>query len=495
MDEALGRFVNDFGELVRLSAGSVRGGLGSPIRDVVCEHLGTDPGEVAVVVEPLQMLRLVDTDIVLDEIASRDPSARVLGVGGGQMRMHTDLRGMLDPGALGRSFPAVSQPDYSNASVGPSEQRRTLQFGLRLFRYEDAPVAILQRGPSPNDQRFVPSLEVIATSDDTVSRLFLELRERLEWESIFKGQVVQLAATGFGPGRAPASGGITFVERPRVAAEDVILAPGVLERIRDHTLAVGRHAAALTALGQHLKRGLLLYGPPGTGKTHTVRHLIGTSEGTTVLMMTGRSLSRVSEAAQMARALTPSIVVLEDVDLVAEDRSFGPGPQPLLFEILDALDGLDGDADIAFVLTTNRVEMLERALAQRPGRVDLAIELPLPGLAERRALLALYGRGLAFSDAALARSAALLEGTTASLAKELVRRAVLSAAEEDAEPGDRHLDNAAARLMAESETLTRTLLGSQPAGPRPNEKMPHERIVRRGEFVPEASPGSTSPGN
>ncbi|MDP9887717.1 AAA family ATPase [Pseudarthrobacter enclensis] len=340
MDEALGKFLNDFGELVRLSAVSAGGGSGSSIRDVVRAHLGTDPGEVAVVAEPIQMLRLVDTDAVLDEIASRDPSARVIGVGGGQLRMHTDLRGMLDPGPLGRSFPSVSQPDYSNASVGPSEQRRTLQFGLRLFRYDEAPVAILQRGASPNDQRFVPSLEVIATNGDAVSRLFFELRERLERESIFKGQVVLLSATGFGPGRAPATGGITFVERPRVRATDVILAPGVLSRIRDHTLAVGRHAAALTALGQHLKRGLLLYGPPGTGKTHTVRHLIGTSEGTTVLMMAGRSLSRVSEAAQMARALTPSIVVLEDVDLVAEDRSFGPSLQPLLFEILDASTGL-----------------------------------------------------------------------------------------------------------------------------------------------------------
>ncbi|WP_136611241.1 AAA family ATPase [Sinomonas albida] len=467
MDEALGRFISDFGELVRLSAENARGGSGTAIRDFVRKHLDADPGEFPVVIEPIQQLRLVDTDVVLDEIAGRDPSARGLGVGGGQMRMHADLRSMLDPSPVGRSFPAVAQPDYSNASVGPSRQRRTLQFGLRLFRYDGTPVAVLQRGASPNDQRFVPQLEVIATDEDAVSRLFAELRGRLERESVFKGQVVLLSETGFGPGRAPASGGITFVDRPHVADAEVILAPGVLPRIREHALGVGRHAAALSARGQHLKRGLLLYGPPGTGKTHTVRHLIGASEGTTVLMMSGRSLARISEAAQMARALTPSIVVLEDVDLVAEDRSFGPMPQPLLFEILDALDGLDGDADIAFVLTTNRVDVLERALSQRPGRVDLAVELPLPGLDERRALLALYGGGLGFSDVALERAAGRIEGTTASLAKELVRRAVLGAAEDGSEPEDRHLDDAAAALMAESEALTRTLLGSHPAGTRP----------------------------
>ncbi|WP_422934275.1 AAA family ATPase [Sinomonas sp. P47F7] len=467
MDEALGRFINDFGDLVRLAAERGRGGSGPSVRDVVAEHLGADPGELAVVIEPIQLHRLVDTDVVLDEIASRDPSARVLGVGGvggGQMRMHADLRGMVDSG-IGRAFSVVSQPDYSNEPIGPSEQRRTLFFGLRLFRYNGMPVAVLQRGASPNEQRFIPSLEVIAGDEDAVSRLFAELRGRLERESIFKGQVILLSITGFGPGRAPTPAGITFVERPQVSEADVILPPEVLPRIREHALGVGRHAAMLEAHGQHLKRGLLLYGPPGTGKTHTVRHLIGASEGTTVLMMAGRSLGRVTDAAQMARALTPSIVVLEDVDLVAEDRSYGPMPQPLLFEILDALDGLDGDADVAFVLTTNRVEVLERALAQRPGRVDLAVELPLPGLAERRALVALYGGGLGFSDDALDRAAHLLEGTTASLAKELVRRAVLGAAEEGAEPGDRHLGAAAAALMAESESLTRTLLGSRPARP------------------------------
>lgn len=121
-------------------------------------------------------------------------------------------------------------------------------------------------------------------------------------------------------------------------------------------------------------------------------------------------------------------MVLEDCDLIAEDRSFGHGPQPLLFEVLDAMDGLDSDADVAFVLTTNRVDMLERALAQRPGRVDLAVEIPLPAVAERTELVKLYARGIPFSPAAVQDAAARTEGTTASFARELVRRAVVAAA-------------------------------------------------------------------
>ena len=88
----------------------------------------------------------------------------------------------------------------------------------------------------------------------------------------------------------------------------------------------------------------------------------------------------VGAAAQIARAHQPAIVVIEDCDLIAEDRDhhFGSGASPLLFTLLDAMDGLDQDADVVFLLTTNRAEALEKALAQRPGRVDLAVEIPLP---------------------------------------------------------------------------------------------------------------------
>ena len=59
--------------------------------------------------------------------------------------------------------------------------------------------------------------------------------------------------------------------------------------------------------------------------------------------------------------MQPAIVVLEDCDLVAMDRGFSDTGNPLLFEILDALDGLDSDADVCFLMTTNRVDVLEEA--------------------------------------------------------------------------------------------------------------------------------------
>ncbi len=102
-----------------------------------------------------------------------------------------------------------------------------------------------------------------------------------------------------------------------------------------------------------------------------MRHLLSATPGTTAVLLSGGSLRLIHDAAKVARAHQPAIVVLEDCDLVAEDRSFSMGASPLLFEVLDALDGLDADADVdvAFILTTNRVEDLEGTLAApRPRR-------------------------------------------------------------------------------------------------------------------------------
>ena len=178
---------------------------------------------------------------------------------------------------------------------------------------------------------------------------------------------------------------------------------------------------------------LLLYGPPGTGKTHTTRYLVGQMDGYTRLLLTGRALQAIGSAAELARDLQPAVLVLEDVDLVAEDRSFGPGSSPVLFDLLDAMDGAAADADLLFVLTTNRADLLEPALAARPGRVDVAIEIDLPDPDARKRLLALYGRSvpLQLSEADTVEIVERTDGVTASFIKELLRRAMLESLHDD----------------------------------------------------------------
>jgi len=101
---------------------------------------------------------------------------------------------------------------------------------------------------------------------------------------------------------------------------------------------------------------------------------------------------------------------------------------PLLYQVLNEMDGLAGDADVAFLLTTNRADLLEPALAARPGRVDLAVPVPLPDATARRRLIRLYGPELALAEAELDEVVDATDGVTASFFAELARRATLLAA-------------------------------------------------------------------
>lgn len=425
---------------------------GRELVDILTAHLGADPSGVPVVVEDVGPHRFVDADIILESMTA---GGRCVGIGGGDQRHHMTLSDMIQQSETYPNFP-LSQPDYANLPVGPDEQRQTVALGLRLFDRDGVAIALLQRKAEPRYGRQSATLEVVCSEPDAVAAFLADFRRRMQRESILKGKVLSFTMEDFGP----SSAGVTFHQRPSLRSDDVILPEGLLDRVSEHALGIAEHREALVAAGQHLKRGILLYGPPGTGKTHTVRYLLSASEGTTAILLSGGTLAHVAEAARTARALQPSIVVLEDCDLIAEDRSFGHGPQPLLFEVLDAMDGLDDDADVTFVLTTNRVDMLERALAQRPGRVDLAIEVPLPGEHERAALLRLYARDLHLSAAAIGSAAGSTAGTTASFTRELVRRAVLAAALQGVPVADGHLLGAVDELMADGASLTRSLLGS-----------------------------------
>jgi ATP-dependent 26S proteasome regulatory subunit len=196
-----------------------------------------------------------------------------------------------------------------------------------------------------------------------------------------------------------------------------------------------------------------------------VRYLMSNLAGTTVLQLTGRALHLIAEACSVARALQPAMLVIEDVDLIAEDRGMHPGEHPLLFQLLNEMDGLAEDADVVFVLTTNRADLLEPALAARPGRIDQAVVLELPDLDARRALFELYRGQLPVDTARLDDVLARTEGVTASFLKELLRRAALLAATRTPEGGQLtvsadDLDTALDELLDTRNAMTRTLLGS-----------------------------------
>ena len=371
----------------------------------------------------------------------------------------------------------LSAPGVVDLPNGPGSTLACLRLALLLVTDALGRYVVMVQGPGEHDP--VLTVEVAGLPVREAQAVLGELEQESRRLNVYRRQLVEVSLTPMG------TVSLEFLDRPATDRDDVVLPDQVLDRIERHALGVAEHRAALVAAGQHLKRGLLLFGPPGTGKTHTAGYLLGRMTDYTRLVLTGRSLGAVGSVTELARDLQPAVVVLEDVDLVAADRSFGPGGSPVLFDLLDAMDGAAADADLLFVLTTNRADLLEPALAARPGRVDVAVEIDLPDAEARRRLLRLYGRQvpLQVSDADVEVVVERSDGVTASFLKELLRRAVLEALREGGvltSVTGQHVARALNDLLDSTQSVTRTLLGvgvdpaDLPAGgPAPMPVPPH----------------------
>jgi len=479
-----------------------------PLRRLLVGHLGADADSVPAVSGSWPTYEHVNLQAGLEAwLAGPGRRFELVGITGAMRGMDYGISLLIaDPGRHGLGAGGVATIALPAGPGGVT--RRCVQHGLYLVDDNGARLALLVHGREQGPYAEV-ILDVAGPDAGRITSALEEIRRLVSERSVFRGQVIAV-----GTWLEPKFGGqvpVTFLDRPAVGRSDVILPDGVLEAIERQVLGVARHAGRLRAGGQHLKRGVLLHGAPGTGKTHTVRYLLGQMDGVTAIILSGPALTRIKEACSVARALQPSVVVVEDVDLIGEERMprMGPviGHHPLLFQLLGEMDGLDSDIDVTFLLTTNRPEILEPALAARPGRVDLAAELPLPDAAARRRLVRLYQGGVVLDLAEPERVIERTEGVTASFLKELIRKAALLACEDGtgSEPAaggraatetahaapirvtDEHMTTALDQLLDTKSQLTRVLLG----GGQPGNALPDEALrgpVPRPGPLPAATP-------
>jgi hypothetical protein len=258
-----------------------------------------------------------------------------------------------------------------------------------------------------------------AVGGEFVQRCFSELKSAVNAARCYRGKILSLDSDADYRGRSKG----VMVHKPPSVQRDVILPEATLKLLDRNVLSFVKSRAQLRRLGQSTRKGILLYGPPGTGKTHTIRYLASNLPGHTTLIITAAQVALLAHYMNLGRLLQPTMVVIEDVDLIARDRNeMGPCEESLLNGLLNEMDGLKQDSDILFILTTNRPEQLESALASRPGRIDQAIEVPLPDDIGRKKLVHLYGRGLPLGDAVLVEAAQRTKGVSAAFIKELMRR-------------------------------------------------------------------------
>jgi hypothetical protein len=424
------------------------------LRPVIREHLGVDLAESHSVTHDVKSIQRVNLQKVLDRWAAEEPGGAA-AYGFSSTGYYADdglVKYLITDELIQAPLERVQLPSAAGENLD------CLLRGLLLFRRGGKPSVVAVRPPRFSGE--MPVLEVIAAAREVARGTLTALLDEAQKASVYKGRVITIETGSSWRGEGAA---VAFSELRPTAREDIVLPEELIRVAERNVLGMLKHSAALRAAGQSVRRGLLFHGPPGTGKTMMVRYLARACSEHTVILLTGPQQGLVREACQIARLLAPSIVVMEDVDLVAEDREHNRCAA-VLHELLNEMDGLGVRDEVTFLLTTNRPEVLEPALAARPGRVDQALAFPLPDAACRRRLFGVHGRGLDISGLEFDRWVAQTDGVSPAFIEELLRKSALIAAErgESATPlrlMDADVQEAIRELIAFGGELTQKLLG------------------------------------
>lgn len=427
----------------------------TPLIERLKGYLGEEPGHVPIVAEEFESYEHPNAQVALETVLRRDGrQTDLVGIAAANKRWGAITFSDLLSGTGPYGKVSEGSVDYINFRLEDEKVLACVQFGLYLVIEGDDRFAIWVAGPPQQEMgpRVRMRVEIASPRREAAAELLREITAKMRELNVYRGKAISLAPNQYGVQAL-----VKFHRLRHVGRDDIVFPPGVLERIERHAIEFSSHTETLLAAGRSLKRGILLYGPPGTGKTLTVMYLAGRMPGRTHIIMTGHGLGAIGNVGHFAKMLAPTTVVIEDVDLIAQERGFpGMQTQPMLFELLNQLDGISDDADILYVLTTNRPDILEPALAARPGRVDLAVELPMPDADGRRRLLDLYARGLKLDGVDLAAYVERTAGASPAYIKEMLRRAALLAAiASSSAVAPTHLDQAMSELESGSELAKR----------------------------------------
>ncbi len=416
------------------------------------KHMGGNCLQTHIISHAIQPLEQVNLQLILDKwLQKTGRDSDLFGYSIGQYSFEKNLAYFV------QTPESLAPVEREQSAVNANETMDCVARGIFLLKFHEHPIVIMiHKGDSLLRGR--PNLEVMAHDCRLAQEALSQLLADANSQNVFKGQCLSLEKEQvFDPGIK-----VRFHAWTAVARDSIVLPEELMRVLERNVLGILQNAEKLRQSGWASRHGVLFHGPPGTGKTLVVRYLAQACKEHTVILVTGKQMGAIRESFEIARLLAPSIVVIEDVDLIAEDRSTNK-QAVFLCELMDEMDGLGAKTDCIILLTTNRPDVLEPALAARPGRVDQAIEFPLPDETCRRRLWALYGQHLDLQWVDLDRWIEQTDGTSPAFIAELLRKAALFAAERgEAIPmkvRNTDIEQAVKELVLFGGDLTQKLLG------------------------------------
>lgn len=270
------------------------------------------------------------------------------------------------------------RPVYIDVDTGSGKTSNLLRDGTMIIENGQS------RFAATVDVNLEKSNSVVVTGStknkEQIDRFADDVKSIAAKENFYKGQKLELR------------GRISFLNLPKKLWSSLILDESFKEDIWANTIGFLSSRDHLKRLGVPIKRGVLLVGEPGTGKTLSCKALMAKASGITCIIASIDALDcppYIYELYELAQDLSPAIVFIEDIDLIALEREeFGYGRGSSLLTLLTVLDGVEERDGVITIATTNCRETLDKAIAKRPSRFDRIIHFEKPTLHLRERLVA-----------------------------------------------------------------------------------------------------------
>lgn len=238
-------------------------------------------------------------------------------------------------------------------------------------------------------------------------------------------------------------------EVPDIDYDDIVGLDEQIETLRRKTVLEEQHPGLFEEWDIDKSMGAVLYGPPGTGKTMTVKAMANEEDRNLIKVdgpelmgpLVGESPERVREIFDKAREAAPSLIMVDELDALAQDRqqiddNTGAGSR-MVGQLLAELDGIKESADVDFVGTTNQPDLLDDALL-RPGRLD-PVEVPQPDREASKELAIANGAPEVYADRmveTIFSEEEYQEVNSGARIEAVVKETVMDYALEELEPGE-----------------------------------------------------------
>jgi cell division protease FtsH len=252
---------------------------------------------------------------------------------------------------------------------------------------------------------------------DLVKKVIKDVADLLKEHNFYRNKTISF------------NGEISFLNVGQVEWASVVMDAAMKNEIRLNTIGFLNNCARFIKYGIPPKRGIILAGEPGTGKTMACKALISEADKITCIVTNAYGMVHegyISDLFAIAQDLSPSLIFMEDLDSIGQERYGAYRGSALLVALLAEMDGIAEKTAVVTVATTNNYQALDKALRERPQRFDRLFQITRPNAQLRAEIVEHVSEKIILSDDVKEYIVKVSNGLTPAQLQEVIFGMVIS---------------------------------------------------------------------